>query len=126
MALLMGAALSLFGVLITHRVAGPVYVITHYIQILSSGRYPIMRPLRKTDELRPFFERFQEAVEAMRRREAEEARSLDAAVAALSAVATTAEATASLDALKALRDRKRDATERLNQKSQEPPKATPA
>src|SRR5262245_4561728 len=49
-AVLMGAAFALFGLLVTHRVAGPVYVMSHYVSILGRGRYPIMRPLRRNDE----------------------------------------------------------------------------
>src|SRR5262245_23804168 len=74
---LMAAALGLFGILITHRVAGPVYVMSHYITVLAKGRYPIMRALRKSDELRDFFQAFQDALEALRGREAEEARNLE-------------------------------------------------
>jgi hypothetical protein len=122
MAVLMGGALSLFGVLITHRVAGPIYVITRYVETLAKGRYPIMRPLRKTDELRPFFEQFQEAVESMRRREMDEVKALEAALAALGSVDSPGLAPA-VDALGALRDKKRDATERLNLKSPNAPAA---
>src|SRR5690349_2034429 len=42
----MAAALSLIGVIITHRVAGPVHVMNHYLDVLARGRYPMMRPLR--------------------------------------------------------------------------------
>ncbi|HXN40771.1 MAG TPA: signal protein [Myxococcaceae bacterium] len=71
-ALVMGLALGLVGVLITHRVAGPIYVISNYMLALSEGRYPNFRPLRKNDELKTFFDRFRSAVEAMRRRELDE------------------------------------------------------
>src|SRR5882672_3502189 len=47
----LAAALSLVGVVITHRVAGPVHVMNHYLNVLAGGRYPMMRPLRKEDEL---------------------------------------------------------------------------
>ena len=112
-ALLMGVALGLTGVLITHRVAGPVYVMSHYIQVLANGRYPMLRPLRKTDELKALFERFASAIEAMRLREADEAVALDRALAQLSGQAQGAEAKACLDELKKIRDRKKDATDRV-------------
>jgi hypothetical protein len=70
-ALLLAAALGLLGVVITHRVAGPVFVMGHYLQVLSQGRFPRMRTLRRSDELRAFFRVFIEAVEAMKRREAQ-------------------------------------------------------
>lgn len=70
-ALLLAAALGLLGVVITHRVAGPVFVMGHYLSVLAQGRFPRMRTLRRSDELRTFFRVFIEAVEAMKRREAQ-------------------------------------------------------
>ena len=110
---LMAVALSLFGVLVTHRVAGPVHVMSHYISVLARGRYPMMRPLRKADELKGFFERFSQAVEALRQRDAGEADQLDEALVLLSPLAMSPEAQAAVEALKAMRDRKRDATDRI-------------
>src|SRR5687768_1559496 len=91
-AVMMALALGLLGVLITHRVAGPVFVMSHYVTTLARGRYPVMRPLRKHDELQAFFSRFQEAVEAMRQREVEEAAAMERAITALRG-ATAAELT---------------------------------
>jgi hypothetical protein len=112
--LLMAVALGLFGLLVTHRVAGPVYVMSHYMSVLAKGRYPMMRPLRKRDELKSFFERFQTAVEALRSREADEARMLEDAVKTLSPFASTSEAKGALQNLEALKLRKRDATDSVN------------
>lgn len=106
---LMAGALGLIGVLITHRVAGPIHVMSRYVSALARGRYPAMRPLRRHDELKHFFDRFQQAVDAMRIREAEEAQRIDAALAALSAVSGDA-AIAALADLKSMADRKREAT----------------
>jgi len=69
-ALLLAAALGLLGVVITHRVAGPVFVMGHYLSVLAQGRFPRMRTLRRSDELRSFFAVFIQAVEAMKKREA--------------------------------------------------------
>ncbi|MFN0063950.1 MAG: signal protein [Myxococcaceae bacterium] len=113
-ALLMAVALGLFGVLVTHRVAGPVYVMSHYVSVLAKGRYPIMRPLRRSDELRAFFERFQTAVESMRVREAQEAEALERAVAHLGGAAANNGAHAALEELRQLAARKRDATDRVD------------
>lgn len=111
---LMGAALALFGLLVTHRVAGPIYVLSHYVGVLSRGRYPIMRSLRKSDELKEFFERFAAAVEALRVREAEEAQVLDEALGHLQPHAQSPEAKQACDALRAMQLRKRDATDRVD------------
>lgn len=120
MSLLMAAALGLFGVLITHRVAGPVYVMSHYVSVLAKGRYPLMRPLRKRDELKGFFERFQDAIEALRQREADEAVQLEKAVATLKALPTSGELTALISELEAMQTRKRDATDRIEVGGQRP------
>jgi hypothetical protein len=76
-ALLLAAALGLLGVVITHRVAGPVFVMGHYLQVLAQGRFPRMRTLRRSDELRRFFQVFLDAVQAMKSREARHAAVLE-------------------------------------------------
>lgn len=103
---MMAAALGLFGVLITHRVAGPIYVMTHYMSVLAQGRYPKMRPLRKNDELKAFFERFQTAVETLRAQDADDAEKIRAAMQALAGVSLPAEARTALDALKPVQERR--------------------
>ncbi|NMO19919.1 signal protein [Pyxidicoccus fallax] len=104
-------ALGLFGLLFTHRVAGPVHVMSLYVAALAAGRYPRLRPLRKKDELKRFFERFSEAFERIRQREAEEAHALESAMEALKGVATTPESRAALETLNALHTRKRQAVD---------------
>lgn len=111
---LTAVALGLLGILITHRVAGPLYVMSHYVSILAKGRFPLMRPLRKRDELREFFDRFQQAVELMRIREVEEANSLEKALSTLAPLAQTEEARRALGELELISGRKRDATDRVS------------
>jgi hypothetical protein len=77
---LLAAALGLLGVVITHRVAGPVFVMGHYLQVLAQGRFPRMRTLRRSDELKNFFRIFIDAVESMKVREAKHAAVLEDAV----------------------------------------------
>ena len=103
--------LGLFGLLLTHRVAGPVHVMGLYMAALADGRYPRLRPLRKGDELRQFFERFREAVDRIRSREADEARALSHVLAALAPIAVSPEAREALATLEALHARKRQAAE---------------
>jgi len=103
--------LGLFGLLLTHRVAGPVHVMGLYMAALAAGRYPRLRPLRKGDELRQFFERFREAVDRIRSREADEARALSHVLAALAPIAVSPEAREALATLEALHARKRQAAE---------------
>jgi hypothetical protein len=77
---LLAAALGLLGVVITHRVAGPVFVMGHYLQVLAQGRFPRMRTLRRSDELKNFFGIFIDAVDTMKVREAKHAAVLEDAV----------------------------------------------
>jgi hypothetical protein len=102
--LFMMSALGLLGVLITHRVAGPTFVIGRYLSVVADGAYPSLRPLRKRDELKEFFDIFERTVNALKDRDREEADALDAAIDKLEAAGGDAEA---LAALKRVRDRKR-------------------
>jgi hypothetical protein len=86
-ALLLAAALGLLGVVITHRVAGPVFVMGHYLSVLAQGRFPRMRTLRRSDELRSFFAVFIQAVEAMKKREARHVAVLEDALARMRSAA---------------------------------------
>jgi hypothetical protein len=68
-ALLSTAALGLIGFIMTHRVAGPVYVMGHFLSLLSQGRYPSRRALRKHDELQRFHGQFLQTIDALKERE---------------------------------------------------------
>jgi hypothetical protein len=105
-------ALGLFGLVFTHRVAGPVYVMNLYVEALAAGHYPRLRPLRKYDELKKFFDRFSHAVERIRAREADEAQALAQAMAAFQPLANTEEARAALKTLEELHSRKREALDK--------------
>ena len=105
-------ALGLFGLVFTHRVAGPVYVMNLYVEALAAGHYPRLRPLRKYDELKKFFDRFSHAVERIRAREAEEAEALGRALAVFQPLAQSEEARAALKALEDLHLRKREAVDK--------------
>jgi hypothetical protein len=107
----LGGLMGLFGLVLTHRVAGPIHVMSLYIATLAAGRYPRMRPLRKNDELRGFFDGLREAVDRIREREAEEARLLAEVIEALEPLATTQDSQAALSILASLRARKRQAIE---------------
>jgi hypothetical protein len=113
---LLGTLLAFLGILITHRLAGPLYVMGMYIQQIREGRYPQVRPLRKSDEFRPLFERFQGAVEALRQRETEDAEKIEQILRSLGE-----RESASLEILKALLERKRSALA-----AAQPPPAVPA
>lgn len=70
---LMALSLGVLGVVLTHRVAGPVLVLGRYLQDFSRGRYPRVRALRRGDELQRLVVSFGEGVEALRARDLEQA-----------------------------------------------------
>ncbi len=102
--LLMVAALGLLGVLITHRVAGPAFVMRRYLNSIAQGTYPTIRPLRKRDELKDFFDVFERAVTTLKNRDQTEAEALDEALEKLEASGSDAEV---IDTIRRVRDRKR-------------------
>jgi hypothetical protein len=102
-ALFLTVTLAIFGIYLTHRVAGPVFVMNHYLSVIATGKFPKMRPLRKTDELKNFFLGLQTTIEYLRTREATEAVVLEEAVNALTQGNVPAHV---LEKLTALRDQK--------------------
>lgn len=101
---LMMIALGLLGVLVTHRVAGPAYIMGRYLTVIGDGAYPKLRPLRKKDELRDFFESLNRAVETLRERDRSEAEAIEKAIEALEGDGSKEEA---LAALRKIAERKR-------------------
>jgi hypothetical protein len=75
--LVMGVALAFFGLVVTHRISGPLHILQRYLSVLATGRYPDLRPLRKHDELHDFFVSFEEAVHGMRNRDVGYLKELD-------------------------------------------------
>ncbi len=109
-AFLMAAALGLVGILVTHRVAGPIFVMGHYMSVLAQGRYPRMRTLRQRDELKGFFRNFLEAVVTLKKREADHAAVLEDAVERMRAARPKApELAPAIDALEAAARERRQA-----------------
>jgi hypothetical protein len=60
--------LSGYLVIMTHKVAGPLYKIGIYFDRMRDGKLPKVYALRKGDQLRDFFEKFQQMDEALRER----------------------------------------------------------
>ncbi len=46
----------------THRISGPIYVMTLYMREVLKGNYPEFRELRTHDELKEFYDLFKEVV----------------------------------------------------------------
>jgi HAMP domain-containing protein len=81
--LLSAAALGLLGFVMTHRVAGPVWVMGHALGELAQGRYPTRRGLRRRDGLQALHASFHDAVEALAARDQRTLGALEEALARL-------------------------------------------
>jgi hypothetical protein len=64
--------LFLYGIKMTHRVAGPLHKVTLYFDKLREGRHETIHDLRKGDQLLAFYEHFKEACAGLRRMEVED------------------------------------------------------
>ncbi len=62
-------AMIAWGIVVTHRISGPIYVMQGYFEKLSKGEFPRRRSLRKRDEFKELFEQFWAAMDAIKRRE---------------------------------------------------------
>jgi hypothetical protein len=59
--LLLCLGLALYGIKMTHRVAGPLHKVGTYFAKMRDGRYDAVYPLRKGDELMEFYNHFKAA-----------------------------------------------------------------
>jgi|KBSMisStandDraft_5_1062788.scaffolds.fasta_scaffold126608_2 hypothetical protein len=75
-------ALGTMGLIITHRVCGPIFVLHGHLLAMLDGKYPVTRRLRPKDEFRATFELFTAVVESLRKRDADELEKLDQAIVA--------------------------------------------
>ncbi len=63
-------SLFILGILITHRIAGPVYRVHKYLEgVAESGSIRPMEPVREQDEFSEFFESLGSAIEKVRARD---------------------------------------------------------
>jgi methyl-accepting chemotaxis protein len=85
--ILIGAA----GIVVTHRVAGPIYKMRANLRAVADGRLRVPTPLRKGDELVDFFEAYRSMVISLRARQEEEIGKLVKAITALESKAEPGE-----------------------------------
>jgi len=85
---LLVVGVGLAGIVVTHRVAGPIYKMKKQLQSLGDGNFQIPFPLRKGDELVDFFESFRTMVKKLRKRQEDEIALLDRAITNLKSKAT--------------------------------------
>ncbi len=72
----MAIALAVWGIVVTHRLCGPVYVMDGILNAMAAGRFPKRRPLRKRDGFKELYESLWKAVDAVRAGKRAEAASL--------------------------------------------------
>lgn len=88
---LLVVGVGLAGIIVTHRVAGPIHKMKQLLKALAGGDYSVPRPLRQGDELVEFFEEFRTMVVKLRERQGREVQQLDRAIANLQGKATAEE-----------------------------------
>jgi nitrogen fixation/metabolism regulation signal transduction histidine kinase len=78
--LLLVLLLGLAGIVITHRLVGPVFKLKRLLRVVGSGKLDIKERLRKGDELEDLFEVFLSMVASLRQTQTEEIAQLDEAL----------------------------------------------
>lgn len=81
--LLLVIGMGMAGIVVTHKIAGPIFKMKRQIRAVGEGNLSIPHKLRKGDELVDFFEAFHDMVVALRAHQAEEIQKLDKAIAAI-------------------------------------------
>jgi methyl-accepting chemotaxis protein len=64
--------LSMFLVVMTHKVAGPLHVIGGYFDQLTAGKLPLVHNLRRGDEFKVFHKKFKDMCNVLRQRAEED------------------------------------------------------
>lgn len=106
---LLTLGLAVFGIKMTHKVAGPLHKVTLYLAKMRDGRYDTVYNLRKGDQLVEFYEHFKHAHAGVVQMEKDDIARIKAALEALEAdgvLARSPEARAAADALKKVLERK--------------------
>ncbi len=75
--------LSLYLILMTHKVAGPLYKTSIYFDRMAQGRLSVVTPLRRGDMLQDFFEKFKNMHDTVRQRAIDDVAEMEQAIAAL-------------------------------------------
>lgn len=81
-------AVGIAGILVTHKVAGPVYKMKRHINEVADGHLRLPGRLRKGDELVDFFNAFDRMVRTLRERKRNEIELLDVCIRELEALHT--------------------------------------
>ncbi|MBW1871702.1 MAG: hypothetical protein JRJ19_06535, partial [Deltaproteobacteria bacterium] len=76
-------ALTFLGIIITHKIAGPAYAMRLKMSQIADGKLPIVRPLRKGDELKAVAEELRRMANNLRDREIKDVEALTKAITSL-------------------------------------------
>jgi methyl-accepting chemotaxis protein len=82
---LLVVAMSVMGIVMTHRIAGPVYMMKMLLRQVGNGKLNFNRKPRKGDELQEFFEEFQTMANKLKARQQGEVDALGEAIEAATA-----------------------------------------
>jgi methyl-accepting chemotaxis protein len=77
------AGIGLAGIVVTHKVAGPIFKMKRHLRDVAAGNLDIPWGLRKGDELVEFFEVLREMIQALRAQRSDQVAQVDEALAAL-------------------------------------------
>jgi nitrogen fixation/metabolism regulation signal transduction histidine kinase len=77
---LLVAGIGVAGIIVTHKVAGPVHKMKRLLGYVGEGHLRLTEKLRKGDELQHFFDAFEKMVESLRERQLVEIGKLDQAI----------------------------------------------
>ncbi len=102
---LLVVCIGIAGILVTHKIAGPIYKMKRHLKEVTDGSYQVPRGLRKGDELVDFFEQFREMVMQLRERQEREIALLDGAIGRLEGKVDEAD----LEPVRAVRKEMKDA-----------------
>ena len=80
---MLSIVLAVYGIVLTHKVAGPLFKITNHLDKIRDGKLGVVYNLRKGDQLVDFFEHFKGAHDALRHRTEEDIALLDKAIGAV-------------------------------------------
>lgn len=107
--LLLVVGLAIYGIAMTHRVAGPLYKVSLYFTKMRDGRYSAVDNLRKRDQLIDFYDHFKDAHAGIVQMEKDDIAQIKALLAAAQAAGATDQEC--VNELKALLERKEKSLE---------------
>lgn len=96
--------IGLAGVVVTHRIAGPVHKMKRLLGELAKGHFRVVARLRKGDELKEFFDTFNRAARELSRRQESEIGEIDNVISLLRESGEDGAAAGAAQRLQLLRD----------------------